>query len=87
MLTGCFVGVVAAVLCQMVFTNSLSELNPRYASEVDPQIVINAGSTKVREATASDQLAGFMVAYAKSIDRKWHFDAAIAALAFVFGWF
>ncbi|ROW05847.1 hypothetical protein VMCG_05198 [Cytospora schulzeri] len=86
MFTGNFFGAVAVVLCQTIFTNSLSELVPKYAPSVDPQVVIDAGSTKVREVVASDQLAEVMVAYAKSIDRTWYFDAAIAALAFVFGW-
>lgn len=84
--SGNFFGAVAVVLCQTIFTNSLSELIPQYAPGVDAQAIIDAGSTKFREVVASDQLAEVMVAYAKSIDRTWYFDAAIAALAFVFGW-
>lgn len=86
MFAGNFSGAVAVVLCQTVFTNSLSELIPQYAPGVDAQVVIAAGSTKVREVVSPGQLAEVMDAYAKSIARIWDLDAAIAALAFVFGW-
>lgn len=87
MFTGNIFGAVAVVLCDTIFNNSLTELIPKYAPGVDPQVVINAGSTKVRQVVSSDQLAGVLVAYAKSIGRDWYFDASIAALAFIIGWF
>ncbi|KAH8765537.1 putative MFS multidrug transporter [Diaporthe sp. PMI_573] len=86
MFAGNFSGAVAVVLCQTVFTNSLSELITQYAPGIDAQLVIDAGSTKVREVVSPDQLPEVMDAYAKSIARIWDLDAAIAALAFVFGW-
>lgn len=86
MFAGNFSGAVAVVLCQTVFTNSLSELIPQYAPGVDSQLVIDAGSTKVREVVTPNQLPDVMDAYAKSISRIWDLGAAIAALAFVFGW-
>ncbi|KAK9774085.1 putative Major facilitator superfamily (MFS) profile domain-containing protein [Seiridium cardinale] len=86
MFIGNFAGAVAVVLSQTIFTNSLLELIPQYAPEVDPGVVIAAGSTKVREVVATSQIAQVLVAYAKSVDRTWYFTAAIAAVPFFFGW-
>ena len=86
MFLGNFSGAVAVVLCQTIFTNSLLELIPQYAPSVDPEIVIEAGSTKVREVVGPDQISQVLVAYAKSVDRTWYFGAAIAALPFIFAW-
>lgn len=86
MFSGNFAGAVAVVICQTVYTNGLSALIPTYAPDVDPQIVINAGATKVRDVVSPEQLAGVMTAYAKSIDNVWYLDCGLAAVVFVFGW-
>jgi hypothetical protein len=86
MFLGNFSGAVAVVLCQTIFTNSLFELVPQYAPDVDPGVVIAAGSTKVRDVVAPGQIAQVLVAYAKSIDRTWYLTTAVTALAFVFAW-
>lgn len=86
MFSGNFFGAVAVVICQTVYTNSLAELIPAYAPDVDPQIVINAGATKVRDVVSPNQLPEVMTAYAKSIDNIWYLDCGLAAVVFVFGW-
>ncbi|KAK6064073.1 major facilitator superfamily transporter [Seiridium cupressi] len=86
MFIGNFAGAVAVVLSQTIFTNSLLELIPQYAPEVDPGVVIAAGSTKIREVVATGRIAQVLVAYAKSVDRTWYLTAAIAAVPFFFGW-
>lgn len=86
MFSGNFSGAVAVVICQTVYTNSLSELIPWYAPDVNPQVVINAGATKVREVVSSSQLPEVMTAYAKSIDNIWYLDCGLAAVVFIFGW-
>lgn len=87
MFSGNFFGAVAVVICQTVYTNSLAELIPAYAPDVDPQVVINAGATKVRDVVSPNQLPEVMTAYAKSIDNIWYLDCGLAAVVFVFGWF
>jgi hypothetical protein len=77
---------IAVVLCQTIFTNSLVELIPKYAPGVDPEIVIEAGSTKVRDVVGPDHISQVLVAYAKSLDRTWYFGVALAALPFFFAW-
>lgn len=86
MFSGNFSGAVAVVICQTVYTNSLSELIPTYAPDVNPQVVINAGATKVREVVSSSQLPEVMTAYSKSIDNIWYLDCGLAAVVFLFGW-
>lgn len=87
MFSGNFCGAVAVVICQTVYTNSLTELIPAYAPDVNPQVVINAGATKVREVVSPNQLPEVLTAYAKSIDNIWYLDCGLAAVVFVFGWF
>lgn len=86
MFSGNFAGAVAVVICQTVYTNGLSDLIPWYAPDVDPQVVIDAGATKVREVVSSSQLPEVMKAYSKSIDNIWYLDCGLAAVVFIFGW-
>lgn len=86
MFSGNFAGAVAVVICQTVYTNSLTELVPTYAPDVNPQVVIAAGATKVREVVRPNQLPGVMTAYSKSIDNIWYLDCGLAAVVFIFGW-
>lgn len=86
MFSGNFFGAVAVVICQTVYTNGLSDLIPTYAPDVNAQVVINAGATKVREVVSPNQLPEVMTAYAKSIDNIWYLDCGLAAVVFVFGW-
>lgn len=87
MFSGNFCGAVAVVICQTVYTNSLSELIPAYAPDVNPDVVINAGATKIREVVSPNQLPEVLTAYAKSIDNIWYLDCGLAGVVFVFGWF
>jgi hypothetical protein len=70
-----------------IFTNSLKTLIPKYAPSVDPQVVINAGGTGFRTIVKGTELAGVLVAYAKSVDRVFYLSAGMAVGYFVSGWF
>ncbi|KAI1768455.1 MFS general substrate transporter [Hypoxylon sp. FL1150] len=76
------------IISQTILTNSLVDLVPLNAPGVDPQLIINAGTTAtdLRQAVGLDRLPGVLWAYSKSLLRVWYFAAGIAALAFIVGW-
>ncbi|KGO59266.1 Major facilitator superfamily domain, general substrate transporter [Penicillium expansum] len=65
-------GALFLSLSDTIFTNSLSALVPQYAPLVNPQTIINAGATGFRSTLSDAQLAGVLVAYAKSVDRVFY---------------
>ncbi|KAL9607326.1 MAG: hypothetical protein Q9167_007752 [Letrouitia subvulpina] len=71
---------------ETIFRNSFGTLIPQYAPTVNPQSVIDAGATKFRKIVSRTDLAGVLVAYAKSIDRVFYLAAAMGAGCFVFAW-
>ena len=71
---------------ETIFTNSLQTLIPKYAPSVDPQIVINAGATGFRTMIKGADLAGVLVAYAKSVDRVFYLTVGAAVGCFSFAW-
>jgi hypothetical protein len=87
MFSQAFSGALFLSFSDTIFTNSLKTLIPEYAPSVDPQIVINAGATGFRSAIQGAELAGVLVAYAKSVDRVFYLTAGMAVAAFAFGWF
>ncbi|KAI1770195.1 MFS general substrate transporter [Hypoxylon cercidicola] len=83
-----FSAAVMIIISQTILTNSLVDLVPQDAPGVDPQLVINAGTTAtdLRQAVGLDRLPGVLWAYSRSLQRVWYFAAGISALAFVVGW-
>jgi hypothetical protein len=70
-----------------IFTNSLKTLVPKYAPSINPQTVINAGATGFQTVVNRAELAGVLVAYAKSVDRVFYLTAGAAVGCFASGWF
>jgi hypothetical protein len=87
MFSQAFAGALFLSFSAVIFTNSLKTLVPKYAPSVNPQTVINAGATGFQSLIKGADLAGVLVAYAKSVDRVFYFTAGAAAGAFIFGWF
>ncbi|KAI1097370.1 MFS general substrate transporter [Jackrogersella minutella] len=83
-----FGAAVMIVLGQTILTNSLVTLIPQYAQGVDPQVVINAGTTSsaIVRAVGLDKLPGVLWAYSKALQRVWYFTGGIAVPPFVVGW-
>lgn len=69
-----------------IFINSLKALIPKYAPSADAQTVIDADTTGLRTDVAGRELAGVLVAYAKSVDRIFYLTAGMAVGCFVFAW-
>lgn len=79
-------GALFLSLSDTIFTNSLSALVPQYAPLVNPQTIINAGATGFRSTLSDAQLAGVLVAYAKSVDRVFYLTTGMAGGCFLFSW-
>ncbi len=71
---------------ETIFTNSFKTLIPKYAPSVDPQSVIDTGATGFRKVITKTELAGVLIAYAKSIDRVFYLTAGMGVGCFVFAW-
>lgn len=82
-----FFGALFLSFSDTIFTNSLKTLVPKYAPSVDPQTVINAGASGVRAVAQGLNLAGVLVAYAKSVDRVFYLTAGASVGALISGWF
>ncbi|KAJ9144167.1 MFS general substrate transporter [Pleurostoma richardsiae] len=81
-----FLGATTIAISQTIFTNGLVNLIPKYASSVDPHVVINAGSSAVREVVPSGMIAGVLKAYASSLDRIFYFTAGLSVPSFMLAW-
>ncbi|KAF2447530.1 MFS general substrate transporter [Karstenula rhodostoma CBS 690.94] len=74
-------GAIAISIAQNIFINSLTKEIPKYAPEVDPRIVINAGATYVRQAVPVEYLQGVLEAYTKAITTALALSIATACVA------
>lgn len=75
-------GAVAISIAQNIFVNSLSKEIPKLAPGMNPQTVIEAGATHVREVVPAALLPGVLDAYTKALTTA--FVPAIAASAIAF---
>lgn len=77
-------------LAETMFSNSFRTLISEYAPSVNGQSIIDAGATAFRQIVFGTDLAGVLIAYAKSIDRIFYLAAGMGAGCFVFamgmGW-
>lgn len=76
-------GAVSISIAQNVFSNSLVKSIPKYAPSVNPEAIIAAGATHIRDVVSSDQLAGVLLAYTYSLTRAFILPIATACAAFV----
>lgn len=81
-----FAGALFLSFSSTIFTNSLKTLIPKYAPSVDAQTIINAGATGFRKVITGTDLAGVLIAYAKSVDPVFYLTAGMAVGCFVFAW-
>ena len=79
-------GSVFLSIADTVFTNKLRAWIHQFAPTVNPQIVINAGATGVRQVVSPQDLSGVLTAYAKSCDDVFFLATAASAAAFLFAW-
>ncbi|KAJ5586969.1 uncharacterized protein N7459_002734 [Penicillium hispanicum] len=83
-------GALFLTFADVIFSAGLKSLIPQDAPSVDPQVIISAGATGVRNAVSSGALPGVMKAYTGSIDHVFYMAASLGvvctAFAFGMGW-
>ncbi|KAJ5855942.1 MFS multidrug transporter [Penicillium soppii] len=79
-----FGGAVFLTVGGTIFTNSLSVILPTYAPGVDPEAVIAAGGTGLRQLISNPKLlAGVLIAYGKAVDRVFYLALGCACATFL----
>lgn len=76
-------GAISISIAQNIFVNSLKREIPKYAPGLDPQVVLGAGATYVREVVSEAQLPGVLVAYTNAIVSAFVLAIAMGGLAFL----
>lgn len=69
----------------VTFTQGLLAALPKYAPNVDPRVVIQAGATGFRKVVPEHDIPGVLLAYSEGIRQVFYLVSAGVAMAFVFG--
>ncbi|KAH8732612.1 major facilitator superfamily domain-containing protein [Phaeosphaeriaceae sp. PMI808] len=81
---------IAMTLYNIIFLKSMKSQVSRYAPNVSPTAIINAGATGFRSFVSPVDLPGVLKAYANSIGRVFYLAAALSAACGIFlcgmGW-
>ncbi|KAJ5625559.1 hypothetical protein N7510_001868 [Penicillium lagena] len=79
-------GAVFLTFANVIFDNGLRTLVPQYAPSVDPEALIAAGASGIRNVVAGNNLAGVLRAYCNSIDHVFYMAAALGVGIFASSW-
>jgi hypothetical protein len=79
-------GAISISIAQNIFSNTLIKEIPKYTTGVNPQILMMAGATHVREVTPPGQLEGVLFAYNKAVTSSYILAIACGGLAFCSSW-
>ncbi|EXJ71346.1 uncharacterized protein A1O5_05153 [Cladophialophora psammophila CBS 110553] len=77
-------GAISISIAQNIFSNTLVKEIPRYTTGINPQTIIMAGATHIREVTPPSQLAGVLYAYNIAVTHSYILSIACASIAFLF---
>jgi hypothetical protein len=81
-----FGGTLFLAFSQLIFSHGLMSGLEEYAPNIDPEIVINAGATAVRDVVSLTDLPAILEAYMVGIDRVFYLTAGTAGAVFLFSW-
>jgi hypothetical protein len=81
-----FGGTLSLSFAQTAFTTSLRNSIPKYAPDVNPSVVIQAGATEYRAVVTAAELPGVIKAYSVAIDHAFYVATGLSAGAFLFIW-
>lgn len=76
---------ILLTIADTIFNNSLKTEIPKYAPSVNPETVISAGATAVRNVVSKSDLPGVLLAYSKSFDRVFYLAAGLSVGFFIAG--
>jgi hypothetical protein len=81
-----FGGSLFLTFAQTIFDRRLVVDLREYAPTVDPQTVVEAGATAIRQVVKPEQLMGVLEAYSKAINDNFYLAAGASAATFCFAW-
>jgi hypothetical protein len=76
-------GAISISIAQNIFLNGLKREVPKYASGLNPQIVLGAGATFVGKVVPKELLGGVLEAYTNAIVSAFILAIASVGLAFL----
>ena len=79
-------GAISISIAQNIFSNTLIKQIPKLAPRVNPQMVIAAGATHVREVVPKESLPGVLEAYNRAVTSSFILAIACGGLAFCVSW-
>lgn len=77
---------IILVLCNVIFSSSLSSQLQARVSLVDAEAIIRAGATGFRAIVTEGDLPSVLMAYANSVDRVFYFVASVACASVLVLW-
>lgn len=90
MFTQTLSGAAFLTFADVIFSTGLKTLIPKDAPNVNPEVIIAAGATGIRNVVLSENLPGVLKAYADSVDRVFYMSAGLGVVCMVFafgmGW-
>lgn len=75
-----FGGALFVSAAQNVFNNRLMKELPKYASGVDPRIIVKVGATDLKNAVPPSMIAGVLKAYNNALTQTWYIAVAMCCL-------
>lgn len=81
--------IIASVLnsvASTVFNSGLRTQIPRYAPDIDPEVVIEAGATRIREVVPADSLRDVLMGYVIAVDQVYYITLASFGICLVVVW-
>jgi hypothetical protein len=78
-----FSGSLFLSIAQNIFTQSLVSGLKKYAPEVDPNVVVTAGATAIRQVVNSTEITGVLKAYNIAINHNFYLSAGAGVVTFI----
>ncbi|TEA21690.1 Efflux pump mlcE [Colletotrichum sidae] len=77
---------VALATGNAIFVSALKSDVPRFAPNVDPDAIVDAGATGFRRVVSASDLPGVLKAYVTSINKEFFLSLGLAIASFCFAW-
>jgi hypothetical protein len=77
---------IILVLCNVIFSSSLSTQLQEKVPQANAEAIIRAGATGFRTIVQPGDLPGVLIAYANSVDRVFYFVASVASASVLVLW-
>jgi hypothetical protein len=81
-----FGGSLFLAFAQTIFSNSLVDGLKKFAPTVNPQVVITAGASAIRQVVKPEEILGVLKAYNLGVNHNFYLAAGGSAGTFVFCW-